>query len=119
MSANTIFEFPNLSIHHDVVNQTTNATTAVTLNKSCGAIITQSLSTGEDATTSFTLNNSFINSDSTVLVSLNNYSGTYGTNGIPVVSVSSIQNGSCVINISNVHSSNDLDGTVEVAFLVC
>lgn len=100
------------------VTQGTSITTGVTANGSAGIITTVSASLAADATAEFTLTNSAIAATSVVLVSIADYAGTYGTNGIPMVAVDTIAAGSCKINLSNVHGTNALSGVVKITYLV-
>ena len=99
------------------VTQITSATTAVTANGDVGLITTFSESTAGAATTTFTVNNTGVNANSVVLLTIQNYAGTYGTNGIPVVSVNNIVAGTSFdIKISNVHATNALSGVMKIGF---
>lgn len=93
-------------------------TTAVTLNAKSGII---TLNAGAAITTaavtdvSFTLTNAHIRANSIILVSL-----VYPVAGAgsPVVTVSSVAAGSCVIAVSNYHASAALDQVTKVCFSV-
>ena len=102
-----------------MVSQATSITTAVSLNSASGVITTQSASTAGGGVSSFTFNNTFITAPSVVLVSVAHYSGTYSTNGLPNITVSSVASGSCTVNVINCHSANALSGTLKISFLVC
>lgn len=104
--------------YNNTVSQATNLTTAVTLNANCGQITTQSATTGAVTTQSFTLNNTYIKANSTPVVSLISYAGTYQTNGTPLITVDTVAAGSCVIRVSNVHASNALSGVLIIGFFV-
>jgi hypothetical protein len=101
------------------VTQLTSITTAVTLNNPSGVITTVSSTLAAVTATSFTLTNSFITANSIVVASIANYAGTYITNGIPIINISSIAAGSCSIELVNVHASNSLSGVLKITFLVC
>jgi len=110
---------PNIiRLSKGTVTQTTNSTTAVTLNKAAGVITTVSLSNAAAATTSFTLNNGFIKADSVVMACIESPSGTIGTNGYAVVTVSAVADGSCVLNVTNLAPSNALSGAVKIAYII-
>ena len=98
--------------------QATSATTAVTLNAPSAVVTTVSLTNAANATTSFTYTNSAIAAGSAVQVSINGYSGTLGTNGIPYATATAVAAGSCTLNITNVHPSNALSGTVSLGVTV-
>lgn len=100
------------------VTQATSITTGVTANGSAGIITTVSSTLAADATAEFTVTNSAVAATSVVLVSIADYAGTYGTNGIPVVNVDSIAAGSFKVDLSNVHSTNALSGVVKISYLV-
>lgn len=100
------------------VTQITSITTAVTLNAACGVITTFAASAAANATQAFTVNNSYVTTGSTVLVSVLSYAGTFSTNGIPVVNVDTVAAGSFQINISNAHGTNALNGALGIGFIV-
>jgi hypothetical protein len=68
-------------------------------------------------TVTFTVNNTAVDADSVILVSIVNYSGTYVTNGIPVVMVNNRVAGvSFDIKIVNAHATVALGGVLKLAF---
>jgi len=81
------------------VIQITDATTSVELNKLSGQITTVSLDQLAGVDFSFTLTNSTIAAGDVVVASVKSYAGT--ADGIPVVSVSATDAGSCVLNVRN------------------
>lgn len=100
------------------VTQGTSITTGVTANGSAGIITTVSSTLAAETTAEFTVTNSSVSASSVVLVSVADYSGTYGTNGIPVVSVDTIGAGSFKVDLTNTHGTNALNGIVKIAYLV-
>lgn len=101
------------------ITQDTSTSTAVVLDASSGVITCFTSTLAAVTSVQFTLTNAYITSSSVVLVSILNYSGTYATNGFPVVSVQSVGTGSCVICVSNVHAANALSGVLKIGFQVC
>jgi hypothetical protein len=66
----------------------------------------------------FTVNNTAVDADSIVLVSICNYTGTYVTNGIPIVSVNNCVAGTSFdIKIVNA-GANALGGVLKIGFLL-
>lgn len=108
----------SLTLPSSTVTQDTSVSTGVTINTASGVITTFSQSAAANTTASFTVTNSAVKSTDKILVSLNSYAGTYGTNGIPVVSVGTVANGSFVIRVSNAHATNALSGAVEISFVI-
>lgn len=104
---------------NQTVTQATSITTAVTLNYINGVITTVSATTAGAATSTFTVNNSKVLSTSIVNASIIGYSGTFTTNGLPVVAVSAVTNGSFKINIMNCHATNALAGTLKISIEIC
>jgi hypothetical protein len=100
------------------VTQITTITTGVTINSSRGVITTVSAATAGAAVSSFTVTNSAVAATSTVIANVQGYSGTYTTNGLPVVTVGTVAAGSFVVNIINAHASNALAGTLNIGFIV-
>lgn len=100
------------------VSQATDITTGVTTNGRSGVITTQSATAAADSSHTFTVTNSHVTATSVILVSINNYSGTIDTNGIPQVIVSNKGAGTYDIIVSNSHGANALSGTLEISYLV-
>lgn len=80
------------------VTQLTSKSTAVTLNKSAGQITMNNASLAASTVVSFTLNNSFISANDTVILTI---SGG-GTAGAYNAYVSGLSAGSATINLRNV-----------------
>ena len=101
----------------DVV-QATNIGTTVVIASTVFTILTQSSSLGAELSQSFTVTNSEYVAGTgadVIQVTLYGYSGTYATNGLPVVNVSNaLSNGTFDIQISNAHSGNALSGTLRI-----
>jgi hypothetical protein len=101
------------------VTQATSNSTAVTCHAFSGLITTSAATLAAASSVAFTVNNNKVTSTSRVYVSIDNFAGTYGTNGFPTVAVGTIANNSFVININNVHASNALGtNALKIAFLV-
>lgn len=96
------------------VTQETDITTAVTLNKVCGTITTQTVSAAIGIEHAFVLNNSNIAVGDIVLTQVVNYAG----GGYPLVACTNVSAGSCVITITNIHNANALSGTMTINFAV-
>lgn len=113
---------PSILLQKAEVTQITSATTAVTANGGAVAITTVSLTTAAGASFTFTLNNSWIQNGSFLFAQIGAYSGTVGTNGIPIVTVvnntSPTTAGTCTITVSNVAASNALSGTLVLNILL-
>lgn len=110
--------FNNLKITKGTVTQATSITTGVTVNAGAGVITTVSATTAAGSTSEFTVTNSFVSASSVVIAQIVDYTGTYGTNGLPVVSVDSVASGSFKINTSNVAPTNALSGVLKIAFII-
>lgn len=103
-----------LRITKSTVTQATNSTTAVTINAHAGVITTVSLTNAGEASNTFTVNNNQVASDSAVVASICNYVG----NGIPVVHVNNVSNGSFTITVFNSHGSAALNAAAKISFIV-
>lgn len=103
-----------------LVEQATNATTAVTSNNSSVIIVTQSVSTAaaSAAVTTFAFNNTHIGEFSNVQATIVDYSGTLVTNGVPMVTLTDIAAGTVNVNITNCHPTNALSGTLRISIMV-
>jgi hypothetical protein len=97
------------------VTQITNITTPVTINTLNGIITTVSTTAGIGVTVSFVVNNSNVKATSRIIVSAEYISAG---NGIPVVRVSDIVDGSFRLVISNASSLTALNNVVKAHFLI-
>lgn len=108
-----------LNYGRGTVTQATSISTGVTVNSASGVITTVSATTAAGSTSTFTVTNSCVAAASAVVLSLGAYSGTFGTNGTPIVSVSAVAAGSFDVKIFNAHATNALSGTLKLHFLAC
>ena len=83
------------------VTQATSKSTAVTLNKSAGAITMNNASLAATTTVTFTFNNSFISSNDTVIITI----ASGGTAGAYNAWISGLAAGSCTVAVRNVTGS--------------
>jgi hypothetical protein len=91
----------------------------VASNGGSGIITTVSLTTGTNASGTFTVTNAQIFSNDAVLVNIISYGGTFGTNGNPVVNVDNIVDGTSFdIVISNTSSSSALLGALKIFYVI-
>lgn len=88
---------------------------AATLSKSAGVITSEALTTAAAATYTLTLTNTTIAAADQVFASVQN--GT-NTQGIPVIGKITPGAGSCTIEVTNLHASQALNGTIKIAFAV-
>jgi hypothetical protein len=91
-------EFGYTAAAQGTVTQLTDKSTAVTLNKSAGRITTNNASLGATTSVSFTLNNSFISANDTLIVTMSGGNATAGTYNCWVNSLSA---GSASITLRN------------------
>jgi hypothetical protein len=99
------------------VTQLTSITTGVTCNAPTGLITTVNTNLATVTSTTFTVTNTRVAATSAIVVSISDYSGTYVTNGIPVVSVDNVTAGTFDIILTNV-GANALGGTLNISFAV-
>jgi len=103
----------------NAVTQITSLTTGVTINGQSGVITTFNAATGAAAAgAGFTVTNNAVLATSSVVATICNYSGTYGTNGFPMVYVQTVADGAFNIIPANLHASNALNGVLKIAFTV-
>jgi hypothetical protein len=101
------------------VTQATNITTGVTLNATNGRITTQAATAAAGASQTFTVSNNLVSAGSVILLTIQDYAGTFTTNGIPIVNVDNVvADTSFDIVVSNGHSANALNGALIIGFLV-
>lgn len=98
--------------------QQTSLATLVTANGYAGTITTQNATVAAASTATFTVNNSAVSSNSSVILVITNYSGTYGTNGLPTVNVQTVAEGSFVVQIVNSHTTNALAGVLKISYMI-
>jgi hypothetical protein len=91
-------EFGYTAAAQGTVTQLTDKSTAVTLNKSAGRITTNNASLGATTSVSFTLNNSFISANDTLIVTMSGGNATAGTYNCWVNSLSA---GSASLTLRN------------------
>lgn len=96
------------------VTQITSATTGVTANAPSVVITTVSLTNAVNTDIAFVLTDSAIEANSDIQATVDGYSGTVVTNGMPYAYITGISAGSCTVHVCNVHPANALSGTVKV-----
>lgn len=111
---NALVDKVNTLLGRGTVTQTgsANSTDAVTLNKRAGVITTASATIAANAETEFTVNNSFVESDSVVILT-----GLYNGDSHVSLNVKSVADGSFVVVLAN-SGGVALNATVGVQFLV-
>jgi len=95
------------------VTQATSRTQPVTINKTCGAITTNTTSLAAAGEATFTVNNDTVNATDTVVLSIK--SGAVAT---PLAWVSAVANDSFNITISNLHATTGETGAIVINFAV-
>lgn len=95
------------------VTQTTDKSTAVTLNKVCGQITMMNSPLAANTSVSFVMNNSFIATTDTIVVNITG-GGAYGAY---MLTVSDVQSGLAVITLRNV-SAGSLSESVVLGFAI-
>lgn len=108
----------NVNLGDAAVTQITSTTTGVTMNSASGVITTFTEAGAAVTDAAFVLTDSAIVAGSAIQATVNNYSGTIITNGIPTVWVSGIAAGSCTVHVTNVHAVNALNGVVKIGITV-
>ena len=99
------------------VTQTTNITTAVTTNATSGIITVHATAIAADENVEFTVNNSFVKSDSVILLTMQDENTVNNTQ--LVCAHHTIADGSFKITIANTDSAQDSSATaVKIHFLV-
>jgi hypothetical protein len=93
------------------VTQSVSITTAVTLNQPAGEITTVSATIAAGAMSSFTLNNTYIKTDSVIIATVNDTTGA----GLLAAQVDGIVAGSCTISLGGVVANT---GVVIVGFAI-
>lgn len=87
-----------------------------TCNGTRGSVVTGTLTTAAATNATYVINNSLVNVSSIVICDVLAYSGTLVTNGYPMVMVCTPGAGTITVNITNVHPSNALNGTLTIGF---
>jgi hypothetical protein len=99
------------------VTQLTDKSTAVTLNKSAGRITMNNAALGGGAVASFTLNNSLISANDTIIVCISSTT-TGSTAGAYTTYVSNLTTGSALITLRNLTASTSYSEAVIINFAV-
>lgn len=97
---------------------TVTGTTPQTCNAISGAVTTGTLTTAAATNAAYTINNSAVVASSRVNCSIMGYSGTIVTNGYPIIISCVPGTGTIVVNLTNTHAANALNGTVVIGFWV-
>jgi hypothetical protein len=98
------------------VTQATSTSTAVTANGQSGEITCFTSVQATLTTVTFTVNNTATDADSVILLNIVNYTGTYVTNGIPIVMVNNrVAGTSFDVKIVNA-GANALSGILKLGF---
>lgn len=105
-------------IQQTAVTNSVAGVSAITANGGCGLLTFTGVTTAAVTSATATVTNSAATTSSLINVDVNGYSGTWVTNGIPIVSVDSSANGSFVLRVTNVHATNALNGTLKVYFSI-
>lgn len=94
--------------------------TPQTCNGTRGTITTGTMTTAALADQNLQINSIYINANSACVANIMNNSGTFSTNGIPIVYATlpggSVGNGNLQIFIGNVSTTNALNGTLAIGF---
>jgi hypothetical protein len=90
------------------VTQATSKATAVTLNKSAGIITTNAASLGATTTVNFTLNNSYLSANDTLILTI----ASGGTAGAYNAWISGMTAGTATINLRNITAGPLLEAVV-------
>ena len=99
-----------------VVIQSGSETSSVTSNSNAGAVNTINLTTPSAGSFQFTVNNSFCSIESWVFVQIVYYSGTYYTDGNPIVTVVG-GNGNFTVYVFN-GGANPLNGNINFIYVL-
>jgi hypothetical protein len=110
--------FDKLFIPRISVTQATSTTTPVSCNAESGRITTFTSTAAADTTTQFAVTNTKVLPTDTILIGINDYSGIYGTNGVPVIHAKNISPGTFGVTIQNVHPTNAFAGTFDICFIL-
>jgi len=97
---------------------TVTGATPQTCNGQRGIVTTGTLTTAAVTNAAYVINNSSVTSTSLIACTLQAYSGTLVTNGLPVAMTCVPGSGTITVNITNIHSVNALNGTVQIGFTV-
>ena len=95
------------------VTQLTNKATGVTLNKTCGAITMANAQLAPSAQVAFTLTNSIISANDTIIINI----ASGGTLYAYLIGITAVADGSCSINVKNV-SNNAYSEALVINFAI-
>jgi len=107
-----------VSLPSSQVTQATSVTTAVTANNLSGIITCFTSTLAAQTAESFVVNCSNVVAGDRILVSIINYTGDYGTNGLPCVAVNGVGSGTFTIAKYNADTDTALSGVVQISYLI-
>ena len=103
----------------DSFTQGTNITTSVgTANLPVGKIYTQNTTLGNQSTTQFFVSHNYVGPNSIVIANILNYTNTYGTHGLPSISINGVTTGGFSINIINYSTTTALSGNLTIGYQI-
>jgi type 1 fimbria pilin len=89
-----------------------------TCNGGFGKVTTGTLTTAAATSASFTINNANVTATNALICTINAYSGTFSTNGDPVIEGCVPGAGTITVNFRNVNAANALNGALTFGFQV-
>jgi len=111
--------FGNLLGTAGAVTQATGLTTGVTLNATSGVITCFAATLVALTTATFTVTNSLVTANSSVVANVCGFAGVDNTNGVPLAKVGAVAAGSFTIILYNVHATQATGAnSIKVAFQV-
>ena len=98
------------------VTQTSTINTSVTSDTRIGVITTVNASITASSNETFTVNCSSCVTGDIVMLTIQDFSGSLGTDGLGSLAASNITNGSFDISVISMHPTNTLSGTITIAY---
>lgn len=93
-------------------------TDTVNCDSVLGRIVTVNTTLAPNSSTQFIVNSDKIGANSYVMMSMENYSGVYITNGVPICNIGTVVFGGFVVHVTNIHPTNALNGVITLIFKV-
>ncbi len=83
-----------------------------------GIVTTGTLTTATNTDAAYTINNSSVGTASLVECTIQAYSGTLVTNGVPYIASCVPGSTTITVHLTNINPTNALNGTVQIGFAV-
>lgn len=118
LTFNQLVQSINNNVAFNAVPCIASGASGQTCNGLNGQVTTNSLSTAAATDATYTITDSSVGAANIIYCTIAAYSGTYGTNGDPIIESCVATSTTITVNLRNVNAANALSGTLKISFLV-